>query len=357
MKLEIRRCKISLRRAQCALRRSLARRRTEHKLTKVDTRQVPTHKHEIRAFIVARNESLRLPYILQYYTAQGVDRIFVIDNNSSDDTSKIVLSYQNTHLFFTKDHFSSRKAYWIDYLLRRYGQDHWCVIIDADEILAYPFFETFTIRGLCDFLEEENTNAMGCFLLDMYPQTPLNQTKYQSGSDPLLTASWFDANSYAQRNPGPLYIAEHNIIHDGPAQSYGGMRKRVFGIDPCVSKFPLVKFKKSMFLSTGLHWIEGARVSDIRGALLHFKFLGDFVGNVTAAAAEGQYWNNSSEYKAYLSVIRKNPELILHSTASVKFGGSQQLIALGIMKTSSRFGHYATTISPTASPTSTLPAA
>jgi len=224
----------------------------------------------------------------------------------------------------------------------------------VDETLVFPFYETFTIRELCDFLEEEYTNAMGCVLLDMYPQTPLNQVKYQSGSDPLLTAPWFDANSYTQRNPGPLYIAEHNIIHDGPAQSYGGMRKRVFGIDPCVSKFPLVKYKKSMFLSTGLHWIEGARVSGIRGALLHFKFLDDFVENVKAAAVEGQYWNNSSEYKAYLSVIRRNPDLILHSPASVKFRGSQQLIALGIMEASSRFGHYATTISPPASLTPTL---
>src|SRR5215472_4918540 len=313
MTFEIQRCKISLRRAQCVLRRSLARRSAEHAITKVDTRQVANFKHEIRAFIVARNESLRLPYILQYYTSLGVDRIFVIDNNSSDDTSEIVLSCQNTHLFFTNDHFSLGKSYWIDYLLRRYGLDHWCVIIDVDETLVFPFYETFTIRELCDFLEEEYTNAMGCVLLDMYPQTPLNQVKYQSGSDPLLTAPWFDANSYTQRNPGPLYIAEHNIIHDGPAQSYGGMRKRVFGIDPCVSKSPLVKYKKSMFLSTGLHWIEGARVSGIRGALLHFKFLDDFVENVKAAAVEGQYWNNSSEYKAYLSVIRKNPDLILHS--------------------------------------------
>jgi len=351
MTFEIQRRKISLRRAQCVLRRSLARRGAEHTITKVDTRQVPNSQHEIRAFIVARNESLRLPYVLQYYTSRGVDRIFVIDNNSSDNTAEVVLSYPNTHLFFTKERFSSGKPYWIDCLLRRYGRDHWCVIIDTDEILIYPFYETFTIRGLCDFLEEEYTNAMGCVLLDMYPQAPLNQTKYQSGTDPLLTASWFDTNSYAERNPGPLYIAEHNIIHDGPAQSYGGMRKRVFGIDPCVSKFPLVKFKKSMFLSTGSHWIEGARVSDIRGALLHFKFLDDFVENVKAAAAEGQYWRNSIEYKAYLSAIQKNPDLILHSTASVKFRGSQQLIALGIMRTSGRFGHYAMTISPPASPT------
>src|SRR5206468_3189906 len=106
--------------------------------------------------------------------------------------------------------------------------------------------------------------------------------------------------------------------------------------NPCVSKFPLVKFNKSLFLSTGLHWIQGARVSDIRGVLLHFKFLDDFIENVKREAAREQYWNGASEYKGYLSILNRCPDLSFHSATSAKFKGSEQLVALGIMQTSGR---------------------
>jgi hypothetical protein len=39
--------------------------------------------------MVVRNEALRLPFMLQHYFERGVDRIFVFDNDSTDDTQSI----------------------------------------------------------------------------------------------------------------------------------------------------------------------------------------------------------------------------------------------------------------------------
>jgi hypothetical protein len=231
-------------------------------------------------------------------------------------------------------------------LLRRYGVGHWCLIVDADEVLIYPYYESIGLRQLCTFLEKERANAMDSILLDMYPDTALDAIRYKEGTDPLLIAQYFDSASDTSEVGGPQkYVVERwadrstfgKLIYEGPPRIFGGMRKRVFGLNPCLSKFPLVKFDRSLFLSLGAHFIEHARAAEIRGALLHFKYLHDFGERVKEAVTEGEYWQNAIEYKEYLQLLNRFPDLKLSSATSQKFSDSNQLVDLGIMKTSRRF--------------------
>jgi hypothetical protein len=284
--------------------------------------------------MVVRNESLRLPFTLEYYFSRGVDRIFVIDNDSSDDTGAIVLSHKNAHLFHTKDKYRYQ-AYWIDFLLRRYGVGHWCLVVDADEVLIYPFCESLSLRRLCSYLDKERYETLDCVLLDMYPDMPLDEAVYKRGTDPLLVAPWFDRGPYAPGMRGPRYFDEQQIIYEGPERLFGGVRQRVFGCsNACLSKFPLLKFTKSMFLSPGTHFIEGAFAADIRGALLHFKYLNDFSGRVREEVVREEHWQKATEYKDYLRTLNDSPHINLCSSSSERFVDTNQLVSLGIMKTS-----------------------
>lgn len=323
-----------------SLNRWLSRVRSAAKIKKIDAIPVPHRPGEIRAFMVVRNESLRLPFMLRNCFSRGIDRIFVIDNDSSDDTASIILHEKNTHLFSIRDRYAYQ-AYWIDLLLRRYGIGHWCLVVDADEALIYPHFEELTLRDFCSFLDSEQFNALDCILLDMYPRGPLNRFHYMRGTDPLLVAPWFDTDSYTKACKGPLYIHEQKLIYEGVERTFGGMRKRVFGANPCLSKIPLIKFSKSMFLSPGTHFAQGARVPDIRGALLHFKYLHDFSKNVEQEAVRGQHWQNAKEYKQYWEVLNCSSELEFWAPSSTRFAGSQQLVALGIMKSSDTLDTFA----------------
>jgi hypothetical protein len=290
--------------------------------------------------MVVRNESLRLPFILEYYFSRGVDRIFVIDNDSSDDTASIVLSNKNAHLFHTRDKYRDQ-GYWIDFLLRRYGVGHWCLVVDADEVLVYPCCESIALRQLCSFLDKEHFETLDCVLLDMYPDAPLDAVAYKRGTDPLLVTPWFDRSSYVSGMGGPLYIDEQQIIYEGPERLFGGVRKRVFGCsDACLSKFPLIKFSKSMFVSPGTHFIEGAHAAHIRGALLHFKYLDDFSERVREEVAREEHWRKATEYKEYLRTLNDFPDINLCSSSSARFVDSNQLVSLGIMKTSETFDMF-----------------
>ena len=320
--------------------RYLVRRMVAQRITRVDDRKIPMHRVEIRGFMVVRNESLRLPFMLKYYFEQGVDRIFVLDNDSDDNTRSIVLSFNNTHLFHTKDIYA-HQAGWIDLLLRRYGRDCWCLVVDADEMLIYPDFETVSLRALCNFLDNGCFDALDCVLLDMYPGSALTEIKYERGSNPLRIASWFDRPSYAEGCAGPYYVPQQNILHEGPPRLFGGMRKRVFAANPCISKFPLVSFHNPIFLSPGTHLIQGARVADLRGALLHFKYLDDFFENVKQEVARGQRaFENRLEYNRYFEVATRMPDLNFLGDVSVEFSGSGQLVDLGVMKKTQAFEEF-----------------
>jgi len=338
------RCKRALKKAffapQYALRRSISRSRSAQNMKKVDPNPIPLAAQEIRLFMAVRNESLRLPFMLRYYFSRGVDRIFVVDNNSSDDTADTVLCEKNTHLFFTRDEYAYQPS-WIDLLLHRYGIGHWCLIVDADEALIYPHCETVSFSQLCAFLDKEASNVMDCMLLDMYPGVPLTEVNYERGSDPLLTAPWFDKSPYTTGCGGPLYLREENIIYDGEARMFGGMRRRAFGVNPCLGKFPLVKFNNRIFLSRGTHFVQNARPSDIRGALLHFKYLNDFAANVKREVEREQHWHNAIEYKKYLSELQSSPDFDFHSTVSTRFINSHQLVELNLMKSSERLNALA----------------
>lgn len=323
------------------VKRYLVRRMVAQQITRIDDRKIPMPRMEIRGFMVVRNESLRLPFMLKYYFGQGVDRIFVLDNDSVDDTRSIVLSFNNTHLFHTKDIYAHQAA-WIDVLLRRYGRGCWCLVVDADEMLIYPDFEKVSLRALCNFLDSGCFDALDCVLLDMYPDSALSEIKYEQGSNPLQIASWFDRPSYAEGCAGPCYVHEQNILHEGPPRLFGGMRKRVFDANPCISKFPLISFHNPMFLSPGTHLIQGARVADLRGALLHFKYLDDFFQNVKQEVARGQRaFGNHLEYNRYFEVTTRLPDLNFLGDVSVEFSGSGQLVDLGIMKKTQTFEKFA----------------
>jgi hypothetical protein len=192
-------------------------------------------------------------------------------------------------------------------LLRRYGDGYWCLVLDADEMIVYPDFEIVSLRELCNFLDRESFDALDCVLLDMYPDRPLSEISYTQGTDPLQIAPWFDKPSYIECGADPLDWHGSNILHLDPLRLFGGMRERVFGVEVCVSKVPLVKFRKSIALSVGTHMMQDAQIADLRGALLHFKFLDDFAANVRREIAREEYWNKAQGYTGYGAALSLDP--------------------------------------------------
>lgn len=297
-------------------------------------------RQEIRLFAIMRNESLRLPYFLDYYKSMGIARFFLIDNNSTDDSVRIALQCDAVHVFQTTDSYTNH-WYWMEHLLEKYGKGHWCVVVDIDELLCFPHAERLSIPQICQFLEETGSTAFRALLLDLYADEPVNDSIYTPGQDPLTVVSNFD-KGYEEITFSFLDHLRWQFFES--VIFTGGMRDRVFGksTPPSIlSKISLFKYLPGTYLVQGMHAISGAKVSELQGVVFHTKFLHDFIEEVREECVREQHYGNAFYYKQFNQRITQNPSLNLSYADSVRFQDSAQLVELGLMKTNDRFEEFA----------------
>lgn len=140
-------------------------------LKKIDDHSIPSVAGEIRAFLNVRNELTRLPFLFEYYRNLGIDRFFVVDDHSSDGTTAWLLSQSDCHVFSPSNSFSEARAGvdWQNFMLNTYSHNGWALIIDADELLVYPGSEKLGLKEFCHYLDNEKSNILPAYLLDLYP--------------------------------------------------------------------------------------------------------------------------------------------------------------------------------------------
>jgi hypothetical protein len=289
----------------------------------------------ILLFATLRNERIRLPYFLQYYRDLGVEHFLMVDNGSTDGSAEFLAQQPDVSVWSTTASYKRSRfgMDWVMGLLRRYGHGHWCVVVDVDEFLIYPFCETRPLRALTDWLDASQIRAFSAMLLDMYPKGPVEDQPYREGQNPFEIAQWFDSGNYAiSRNwaYGNLWIQ-------------GGPRTRTFFADtpkaaPALNKVPLIRWHRSyayvssthMLLPRGLNLVfdewGGEKAS---GCLLHAKFLDTFAAKASEEMARGQHYAESREYRAYLDGLRDQPDF--WCKWSEKYINWRQLEILGLM--------------------------
>ena len=88
-----------------------------------------------------------------------------------------------------------------------------------------------------------------------------------------------------------------------------------------------------------MHFHSGAVLSELQGALLHFKFLASFQAVMAESLqyAQGIVEKGLGERVAYNEALIKNPDLALWNSESVKYSGTDQLVKQGWLKTSQIF--------------------
>ena len=309
----------------------------EH-MKRIDVRSIPDTKDEIRAFLVVRNEELRLPSTLRHHRSLGVHRFFVLDNESTDGTLDYLAAQPDVHVFSTFERYSQSHygIVWANELLNEFGKGHWTLTIDADEQFIYPHYEQFRLPLFCRYLDDTGADAVPCLLLDMYSDAAVQDTVHYPSNSLLGTCGYFDLAPYRiTRVRACPYL-----------EIYGGVRERIFqkvGADyhpPTISKVPLVKWKSGMEFLCSTHFLSTARISPILATLQHFKFLSDFHERVQVEVARGEHFAGAREYRAYLEMLRGHGRVTFICDQSAKFESSAQLMRLGLMATAKSYEEF-----------------
>ena len=309
--------------------------RKRRELTLVSDRTARIRPGDILVLSTFRNEDVRLPWFLDYYRGLGVSQFLMVDNGSTDGGGAYLAEQPDVSLWSTGASYKRARfgADWLNWLARRYGVGHWCLTVDPDELLVYPFCDTRPLRALTDWLDASSIRSFPAMLLDMYPKGPLDAQPYERGTDPLAIAQWFDSGNYT---------IERNTTH-GNLWIQGGPRARTFFADepwraPALNKVPLVKWDRGTVYASSTHHLlprglnlvydewGGEKAS---GLLLHTKFLDTFGAKAAEELERRQHYAGSAEYRAYAETLADNPDLWCRW--SERYINWRQLEVLGLM--------------------------
>ena len=169
---------------------------------------------------MVRNESLRLPSVLEHCRRLGVERFLVIDNGSDDGTLEHLLAQGDVHVFSTTDSFSRNSVGmdWVNRILDLYADGHWTLTVDADELFIYPHYERVPLAAFCRFLDGVEVRGVFALMLDMYSDKALAETIHAPGAPLLETCAFFESGPYR-----PIGCDEFPYT-----RILGGVRDRLF---------------------------------------------------------------------------------------------------------------------------------
>lgn len=254
------------------------------------------------AIVLVYNEAHRLPYLLSYYRRMGIGHFIIIDNQSTDGSRDLVRDQPDTSLFSANGLFKKARfgIDWVNGILNRYCEGKWVLHVDADEFLVYPHMDTCPLAEFTALLEARNQFSLPSVMIDMYSDRNHTENLYAQGDDPLSICALFDGKGYVS----------HLDTVTSTLWIKGGVRGRIYFSDdfsrgPALNKTPLLKWKRHFAFLKVAHQLSppelnrGGKVKpdqQIRGALLHFKFLSDFSQKVEAEKTRQQHTN---EYNAY----------------------------------------------------------
>ncbi|PWE31816.1 glycosyl transferase family 2 [Pararhodobacter marinus] len=291
---------------------------------------------DVLAFTCLRNEVQRLPYFLCHYRGLGVRHFLVVDNDSDDGSGDYLAAQPDVSLWHTRASYRAARfgVDWMMALMQRHGVGHWCLGVDADELLVYPHHDTRPLPALCEFLEAEGEVALGALMLDLYPEGPLDEVAYRPGQNPVEALGWYDRGNYTiVRKPdtGALWIQ-------------GGPRPRMFFADrpergPTLTKIPLVKWHWRYAYLNSTHvmlprWLNGSVYETgggekLSGVLLHTKFLPGIDAKSAEEKTRRQHFGEPGAFDDYYDALTRSPDL--WTASSTRYRDWRQLEAEGLM--------------------------
>lgn len=308
--------------------------RARKALAPVADRTAAIRPGDVLCFATVRNEGLRLPYFLAHYRAMGVRHFLFVDNLSDDGSPAWLAREPDVSLWQTDESYRESRfgMDWMNRLLAVHGSGHWCLVLDADELLVYPDCEARELAELTRWLEARGAESLAAMMLDIYPKGRLSEARCAPGEDPVRALPCFDAGNYRAE----FQQRYRNV------SIRGGVRERAFFSGdpergPHLHKLPLVRWHWRFAFLSSTHVAlprrlnrAGAEENLPSGVLLHTKFLPGVIERSVEERRRGEHFTHAGRYADYYGAILADPDL--RGAETVDYAGAGQLEALGLMR-------------------------
>ncbi|SDR18688.1 glycosyltransferase family 2 protein [Pseudovibrio sp. Tun.PSC04-5.I4] len=329
-----------------------------------------------------RNEMLRLPYFLEHHRSIGAKHFFIIDNDSTDQSSDFLIGQPDvTHLPTSKP-YKNFKSEWLWSVLNHYCMNRWVLLLDADEQFVYPGWPDTSIESLLKYWQAKDVEGVLAPMIDMYSSKPLKHVNYLESTPFLDTCPYFDTTStwvlfydpnefspnydlrggprgrlfgvQPKKSVGPAFqrpleAVRHYCLKPsrawGPLSFQNKAQRKLHGYlpkeAPCLNKVPLLRWTGKHTEKHGTHRVDAKiKLADDWCALLHFKFFQDFIGHVKEEIIRGARHNKGIEYKNYYKNIRRILDCSMIYSGSRKFQGISDIYNSGLVHCSDDLQYY-----------------
>ena len=281
---------------------------------------------------VIHNESARLQSFLVHYRKIGVQHFMVIDHRSTDSSSDFLSKQSDVSLYRTEASYESSVGgqMWVTGLARRCALGEWVLHVDADELLVYDGMEQHGLGDLVRLLEKRGETRLYAPMIDMYPKGPITQARNNGRPTLLEAAPYFDPMETLEG------INYQRVPSTGRAALMNLSRARRFGsplardgrpVKHLMDKFPLSLWHSgTAYCSVHQPYPFRENPGHAMGALLHFKFSGDFVAYNKSVARMGEAWCGAIENAWYVDQIERGHAVSFYHSGSKRYVSPRTLI-------------------------------
>jgi Glycosyl transferase family 2 len=271
-----------------------------------------------------------LDWFLAHYRAMGVNHFFIIDNGSTDGSIERLSKEFDVSLFSNRESFATAGfgVLWINHLLQQFGVGHWCFHVDVDEAFVFPGYgRGRSLQDLLLYCDQHGFRTVPSIELDMYPA----QLDVRSNSNPFDSNCYFDVDYTTVRSELPPYIMVQ-----------GGVRKRLTKLGEAMQKSPLVRVTPDLRYVNCNHGTTHLPVSDVSGALLHYKFVGDAAARFEKALLRGEHFGGAISYRRLKSAVASSDQARgLLYPGSHRYNSPSTLEECGLIKSSALWEAFA----------------
>ncbi|WP_184568150.1 glycosyltransferase [Sulfitobacter undariae] len=269
-----------------------------------------TRARQAQVAVVAcmRNEMFMLPSFLAHYRKLGVEAFLIADNCSDDGTLEYLAQQPDVAVFTVDTDYKSSHygVAWQQAMMSAFRLGKWSLVADADELLVWQEKQQQSLPELLETPAFASADAARVFMLDMYPQGPLEEATFASG-DPFAEAGFADSIPFLENtlSRGPYSdqacwtsALRHRLIP--------GSRPNLF----VAQKLALLRYQPWMRLSAGLHFVGDVDIAPRELIFAHFKYNADFRRKAQAEVMRGQHFNDAEEYRKYLALASEGRSVI-----------------------------------------------
>lgn len=277
---------------------------------------------------VIKNEINHLPHFLGHYRDLGIRQFVILDNGSQDGSVEFLSAQPDVHMYYVDRPYTwARKQGWVHKIITAYGRQNWYVCVDADEHLVFDRSEHRSLGELASLMDRLAIRRVRGMLIDMYAGGPMLHYSVQSDRPLHESFSLFDTDSYEERQVARMVSRK------------GGPRRRCLStvdtdLDPELTKYPLFRLRRGEVMANPHHlypYPENFQSPCYLG-ILHYKFLPGLMRRIDTAIAEGNYWDESAEYKAYRACLKAAPNMSLEYEGTARYRSPENLIQSGLIE-------------------------